>query len=313
MPVDRDHSRFGRRAVHGSLGDPSVWDCPACGAQNSGRRPEQGCEHCGAGDPLQSRAGSPVTGSVRPGDDLPAGIQPRVSEPARPAPVIRPEGQRLYRLIEYALHPGADISEVLRRSLVGSLPMQWGTLTGVIVDTLDPQQEDRLKMARLQPGVWLAHPEAIHEAPRAPQQIVVHPAVVGRMTFRESNLREAPQMITPDTGVPYPREIADGAASLLQWFGPRFCYTLSLALSNVAPELAAIDEPERFLPMAECQQWAQALLDVVPPEAAPPGPPEAPPSSPEEAQRIAATQQRLREGAVPMPVFREDGKGLGGL
>lgn len=340
MPVDHSHSRLGRTAAHGSLGDPTVWDCPACGAQNTGRRPEQGCGSCGSGDPLQSQAGLPLveqgTGGINPGGGIPStygrklpSVGPAEETLHSRSPLVPTAPQRIYRLIEYAFNPGAQYDDMLRRSLVGRIEMPWGTLTATIVDTVDSQQEDRLKMARMQPGVWLAEPEAMHKAAHPLQTMSYEEGARRALEYFETEHQKRTRPLRQETvmpletQVPNADEIRASARTFYLSFGARLTHTVAFALSSIASALTENSEPEKFLTGTECLQWAEALLLQVPldwqGDAVGPVAPETlgvegpPHSNPEEAQRIAAIKARLADAARPDPIYRENTKGLGGL
>jgi hypothetical protein len=218
---------------------------------------------------------------------------------------VRPVAQpvRVLRLIEYLIRPGADASTVLRNSLVGTLDMAWGQITASIVDSLDTNQEDRLQLAKRQPGVWLANPEAMTGAGPRENVFVGNKFEVGGFDSRRAprasedplgrwesgvaprpgTFSQDPEMITPDNGPEYSREVADNANYLIAKFGYRFAYTLALALSQIAPELDANAEPEKFLRADEALALASALMDQIPkdwqgeiPPAVPATPPDAP-------------------------------------
>jgi hypothetical protein len=242
------------------------------------------------------------------------------------------------RLIEYQLHPGQDLGMVLRNSLVGTLEMAWGSLTGCIVDTLDPQQEDRLRVAKLQPGVWLANPEAMgrtREDPlRVPQPwMQLQTPHVGRSAFQESNLtprtlavRVAPVADWPvdeiKEPVMMPRQPTDLAAQQIAQIevdGPILAYTLALALQAFAPTLddEEFDGRTLCLSASECLDLARALLAQVPlawieaqsgeiPATRVAGDEQARESLGEEEQaRRQALRDRLTQAARPEPIYRE--------
>jgi len=103
------------------------------------------------------------------------------------------------------------------------------------------------------------------------------------------------------------RNVAEG---VWQLGGPKLCYTLALALSTIAEELAGNSEPEKFLSSEECVALAQALMHLVPPEwegdreEESPAPP-AQPIDDEARQAARARAQRVKDAAVPTPVFKE--------
>lgn len=276
-------SRFSQQA--GRL-QVSAWNCPACGVKNEGRKPELGCAHCGSGDQGKSAGGSPVGPSkesratvpatassswerVRPPQPANGGPQPTESIQSR---VGAPA--KIYRLIEYLVADPALVQDVLRRSLVGTLHFPWGQLTGTIVDTLDLTQEDRLRMARMQPGVWLGNPPtgtgpAIQRIPRTLMTNI--DAVVINEFQRAAAAREAAAMEPPDTGPAFSeatrrfaQALYDLAESIEAGSGLRFIHTLALALSGVAQELQGNMEPEKFMPSEAALALANALLHLIP-------------------------------------------------
>lgn len=272
-------SRHTRAA--GGLGPVGPWDCPACGLKNEARAVEKGCLHCGSGDPTKSRAADPTVDPARPPQ-----VQQRVTRPVAaplrpvdvPVQTERATTRTIYRLIEYVITDAAAGREVLRRSLVGTMTFPWGQLTGAIIDSLDGQQEDRLRMARMQPGVWLGNSVVSDQpapvAPRARRQNEMERKVVLSLQ-EEADItahfaRKLP-METPDTGPAFTSEQArfaralyDLAESITRGSGYAFVHTLALALSNVALELEGNMEPEKFMPSAECLQLANALIQLIP-------------------------------------------------
>jgi hypothetical protein len=195
-------------------------------------------------------------------------------------PAVAPKTLTMYRLIEYVITDGVQGAEVLRRSLVGRLEFPWGAITGAIVDSLDNRQEDLIRMAQMQPGVWLGNPTVstvpvLHGVPGLP---VVKPMIPHSSTSndetdlftRAARMREV-AMDTPDTGPAYSQEIQQLAQLLLDLFervqagsGLRAIHTLALALSNVSVELEGNMEPEKFMSAAQCLQLANALLQLIP-------------------------------------------------
>lgn len=283
-----------RHGTHkGGLGAVGPWDCPACGVKNEGRQPEAGCVHCGSGDPTKSQAGSPMgpakgapvqraaASSTRQGISTPqdGNAGPRRAESSQPRVET---ATKIYRLIEYIITDPAAGAEVLRRALVGTMTFGWGTITGAIVDTTDTQQDDRLRMARMQPGVWLGNPAvsemvaegrmpSIAQLTRRMMTLGDPPAPAVNEFQRAAAAREAAAMDTPDTGPVYPAETRQLAQLLLDLFervtpgsGLRAIHTLALALSNVANELEGNMEPEKFMASEECLQLANALIHLLP-------------------------------------------------
>lgn len=234
-----------------------------------------------------------------------------VGEPARQSFVA---GTRILRLLEYVIHPGEDATEVLRRSLVGQMRFPWGTITGTIVDSSDPRQEDLLRLARMQPGVWMGNP-GVNEHPlleclQATQRLPEIPFLTGLSRVGAApaitDVARTP-MTTPDVGPPFTIEDANTAQLLLKLGGPRLCYTLALGLQAVLPELAS--EPERFLTEEEALRLASALMACLPKDwqgDAPedPGLPDQPPAPGTDA-RLAEIQERMRQASQPAPVYRE--------
>jgi hypothetical protein len=198
-----------------------------------------------------------------------------------PSVVLPAAATKIYRLIEYVItDPGAG-AEVLRRSLIGRLTFPWGAITGAIVDTLDGTQEDRLRMARMQPGVWVGNTAASvtdRSGPPTPATIAQVKALMdnGLTHYEEAAIaehyrtKETP-MELPDTGPAFTSEQArfahalyDLAESITPGRGYAFVHTLALALSNVSVELDGNMEPEKFMPSAAALQLANALMQLIP-------------------------------------------------
>lgn len=260
------------------LGVLSVWSCPACGKQNEGRKPEQGCAHCGAGDQSKGKAGGStaverVHAPMRPLPDAPSRLpEPRTGS-AGNAEVRGPvEPLRILRLIEYLIHPGQDADATLRRSLVGRMEMPWGTITATIVDSVDSRQEDLLRLAHRQPGVWMANPEAMHEKtpPRDRVRIQTAAQWAAESTFAAADLAEEEHRYAmenptpPDTGPSFTPDQAKIAQTIVLGYGYRIANTIALALSAIAEEVAGNMEPEKFLTREECLQLANALIQQLP-------------------------------------------------
>lgn len=340
MPVGRyndDGEKVGTPRKYGGkpdpLGAPVIWNCPACGGQNEGRRPEQGCGLCGSGDPTLGKAG---TVEVR--TEGPTGRQaapPHTVLPAamrsggKPAPRSSLEqsqpAEKVYRLLEYVIRPGQNADEVLRRSLVGTLRFPWGTLTGTVVDGIDGRQEDLLSLARRMPGVWLGNQEAMQM--KQDKKFTYSPIPSGTYLRNaeiplgdKSEVRVPPTSPPPDTGPAFTTADQDLALGILQLGdrgyvgGLKLCYTLALALQSIAEELAANQEPEKFLTYDEALALANALMQQIPedwqPEAegdaAPPPP--APEVEQADRQRARAAVSRIQDASKPSPVFREPPK-----
>lgn len=268
-----------------TLGVATVWTCPACGGKVEGRLIEQGCPTCGAGDPLKGQAGMERTEGAREAAEYTnkAVVEADTTQPAPSylptPPRLAPQAQvtRIVRLLEYLIAPGQDATDILRRSLVGTLQFPWGQLTGTIVDSVDLNQEDRLRVAKLQPGVWLARERALELQPQHPTLLPVIGAV-GRVPDRQTILLtdaekaaiaahyERKAMPTPDVGMPFTETQQKIAGAIADLGGYRLTYTLALALQGIAEELNASSEPEKFLSSQEALQLATALLDRVPSE-----------------------------------------------
>lgn len=287
-----------RHGTHkGGLGTLLAWDCPACGTKNEGRRPELGCQHCGSGDPTKSTAGGVQDiPAARHGERRPVELARDV---VRPTPErARPEGWDLgapptviYRLIEYVMSDAPGGQEALRRSLIGTMTLPWGRITGTIVDSLDSRQEDLLRMARMQPGVWVGNATVLnptgasdedHEAFYAAHrerlkqrqlQRALSPdpdPLVNQAVEELVALRRKP-MDAPDTGPAFSDEELNLAQALLHLVesnragaGLPFIHTLALALSNVAMELEGNMEPLKFMESAACSRLANALMSLIP-------------------------------------------------
>lgn len=280
-----------------TMGELTVWNCPACGKKNEGRPLQVGCAHCGAGDPVKSRAGT-ATGperraaepvqrtTARRAATVPPG-PPSVEAPGeiRPAKAMAAAtGTRILRMVEYLIKPGHNIDEVLRRSLVGRMDLAWGTLTGTIVDSIDQNQEDRLRLAKLQPGVWIANQRAGELAQATAPDTPMPPEVLDTFDEFDRKMRQrlgahnalqeplmaddsTPQdLIVPDTGPPYTQEQFNIAQMIYHLGAAKLCYTLALALQNVAQELEGNSEPDKFLSGEECLQFAEAFMQQVPPD-----------------------------------------------
>lgn len=312
MPVDHEHSRFGPKA---GLGTAALWLCPACGAQNEGRAIEQGCGHCGSGDPSKGQAGSArVERSAA--EEVPVQSKAPTALPLRRSTEPTPSKEaplRILRLIEYLVHPGQDFDPVLRRSLVGKIDMQWGSLTATIVDSCDARQEDLLGLARKQPGVWLANPAAMEtKAPGTwsgfpqPREFVApthatFDKVKRVMQDGMDEIQRRSQMEMPDTGPAFTTEQATLARNLSQFLGLRLINTLALALGSIAEELAGNAEPHKFLSREECLSFANALLHEIPDDWQGEGQ-EVEPPDPTPVQVSPAVEERLariREGSLP--------------
>lgn len=303
MPVGRpdpdgDGVISAHRGYRGkTLGPVVAWECPSCGKKNDGRQPEQGCGHCGAGDPHKSRAGaaqeSPRPAAPKVVPRRPA-LQPDTLSALEPPPpqvqqLMGHAGQfkqqdplRILRLIEYRIKPGQNIKDVLRRSLVGTMDMGWGTITGTIVDSIDANQEDRLRIAHLQPGVWVANQYAmelqekgIKDDPPHERAIPYNQAVgkylqefdAAHNAMQEKLMPEStqpPPPPVPDTGPAFSPVQFSQAQAILTIGGVKLCYTLALALQSIAQELEGNSEPEKFLSAEEALQLANALMQQVP-------------------------------------------------
>lgn len=322
MPVDLEHPRFGPQ--HG-LGRLTVWDCVACGLKNEGRTPEQGCVHCGAGDPAKSQPGSAssVPSLSAPVDPSPARTPQKADRDAGHAAASVVPAMRILRLIEYLILPGRDSDVLLRPSLVGRVELAWGTITATIVDSCDMRQEDLLGMARRQPGVWLANPDAMR--PQQPQQVAGFesrralvdrprtPLVVGKVGSLPSSTdiaRKEREM--PDTGPTWTREEGAFAHMLAVGQDFRLVNTLALALSSIAPELEGNSEPEKFLSAQECLRLANALLHQIPDDWRGDGveddaaPPPAAVAADPRAQDVVDRIDRIRAGSVPTALPWQD-------
>ncbi len=285
------------RGGHGDLGTATTWKCPGCGATNQGRKIEQGCGACGAGDPTKGTAGQPLVaqdppnappppdvGRVRLPPGGPAPENPRGAWESGVAPRPAASSIRVLRLIEYLIDPGklSAGEETLRRSLVGQMRYPWGTLTATIVDEVSSRQEDLLQLAHRQPGVWLGNSTVREmDAPIdnvSPGNISREAAVQRLRTYQETPMTTEPPPL-PDTGVAYSLETRNDAIFLVRQLGYRLANTIALALGSIAQELEGNSEPEKFLSSAECLQLANAILQQIPDDAWPAAaPPEEPPN-----------------------------------
>lgn len=82
---------------------------------------------------------------------------------------------------------------------------------------------------------------------------------------------ELPPM--PSTGPSFGEEEAKFAAFIAETYSLRLAHTLALALSQIAPELAANMEPLKFLSDQECLALANALMQRIPDDWDPQPPP----------------------------------------
>jgi len=229
---------------------------------------------------------------------------------------------RVLRLIEYLIKPGENADITLRRSLVGRMDMSWGTLTGTIVDSCDDRQEDLLRLARRQPGVWVTNSAAMEQAdqqdrgrrpvtsftfvpPPGPDGV---PGTIFNPFADAAKERERKSMDMPDTGPAFTENDQAIGTNILRLWGPKLAYTLALALAQIAPELDGSAEREKFLSSTEALGLANALMQAIPSdwlgdtddEVAPPtGDPGA-----DEARRQEVLD-RVRTGSVPTVVYRD--------
>lgn len=299
------------------LGLATIWDCPACGKKNEGRLPEVGCGHCGAGDPLKSRGGLPqVKGKAAatpprrtrlPEPEPPSDVRPATPQELHQIKAaMPPTTKRVLRLIEYLVKPGHNANDTLRRSLVGTMDLAWGSITATIVDSIDTNQEDRLRLAHQQPGVWISNPTVTEQ-----QEAQARTAdLQGIGTPTPDWVKREVQRMTPpappdppDTGPAFSHEQVMTAGILLARGGYRLCYTLALALQGISHEVDM--DPERFLSGEECLQLANALLAQIPPEWQADQAPAPTEVTAQDAAESQAALDRIRAGAVPKATFRE--------
>ena len=315
-------SRFGKASGDG-LGPAGPWKCPACMLQNEGRI-EQGCVHCGSGDPTKSRAGTPrmtdpdpprpdavprATRAPAPSPELADAAGRDLSHRAREAAGVPTQRQRVLRIIEYLIKPDANADDVLRNSLVGRMEFAWGSLTGVLVDSADLRQEDLLGLARRQPGVWLANPNAMVLQAAISQSTVpnyLETTHVKRLLDVDTGTRppmtqplppaEVPGTITPDTGLEFTTHDKDLAWKLIELGGYTLAHTIALALGTIAEELESNADPERLLSREAALRLASAIMFLIPDEWLTPTTP--PPSPVDPAQQAAIN--RVRDGSKPV-------------
>lgn len=283
------------------LGEVRVWNCPSCGKRNETQLPEHGCAHCGAGDQRLGKAGNPArteaagTGQPARGPLLQVAAStayadvPTDTRIARPLRDVPAASVRILRLIEYLVVPGKDVTWTLRNSLVGTLHFDWGQLTGTIVDSCDANQEDRLRLAKMQPGVWLGNEMTMRGrevkgiGSQPPLGANALDARVVAYNDQRSSLESEYHLIRerlkeplmsptpPDTGPAFTRDqevMAQQIRATGEYFGAgyKLCYTLALALQSIAEELAANIEPEKFLTREEALSLANALMAQIPAE-----------------------------------------------
>jgi hypothetical protein len=174
------------------------------------------------------------------------------------------------RLIEYLATPGqeAGLEETLRRSLIGTLSLAWGTMTASIVDSVDVNQEDRLQLAKRQPGVWLGNatlggktrPTRPELTPLESPLVSLSPSEVVAITkYFEKKEVPVPPTELPELPVKALLLVAQLAALDL-----RVAYTLALGLQTMAEAGKDAMEADKLLSPKECLAWAEALLAAVP-------------------------------------------------
>jgi hypothetical protein len=184
----------------------------------------------------------------------------RIQESVLTAPMV------VTRIIQYVAKPGKDAALVLtlRQALVGRYEFDWGTITGTIVDTVHPRQEDLLGMANRQPGVWMGGPRD-----------------VGRSSYQETTMAEppktapptpplevpppAPGMTVPDQGPAFDDTDAALATGLITMGGYEFAYTIAMSLQSFvsAIEAETMERP-RYLTPDRCLRIASAILHYIP-------------------------------------------------
>lgn len=309
-------SRFGRAAGDG-LGPAGPWKCPACGVQNDGRI-EKGCVHCGSGDPTKSRAGKPPAPSVELAQAAAQDLVQRAKAAAgeakaqggnRVVAAGQPQMQRILRVIEYLIKPDHNADDVLRNSLVGRMDFAWGSLTGVMVDSMDLRQEDLLGLARRQPGVWLANPNAMVLQAALSQGKVpnIDPTNAKRLLDVDTGPRprptmtqplppaDLPDLTTPDTGVSFDINDKRMAWELITIGGYQLAHTLALALGTIAEELESNADSERLLSKDQALRLANAIMFLIPDEWLTPEPP---PTAPRDQAQQSAID-RVRDASRP--------------
>ena len=87
-------------------------------------------------------------------------------------------------------------------------------------------------------------------------------------------------MEMPQTGPAFTGEDAEMARGIARAYGLKFAHTLALALSQIAPELEANMEPEKFITSEECLRLASALMQLIPADWAGDAALEPPPNGP---------------------------------
>lgn len=241
-----------------------VWTCVSCGEKNEGRPLEQGCGFCGVGDPTKAPPAPAADRGAATGEPLrsPADPPSARSVSQRSGARREPEtGLKIYRLLEYTFATEQAMRETLQRSLVGQVHLGHVSITGCIVDDVSLLQEDRLRMARLQPGVWLSGPKQTEP--------MDHPSI---------------EEFGKDPVVPQPPRPTALSLDLTQALRPlplAFLRTLFLGLSSVVAELPTTPSTE-YLTRAEAESLIYWLESILPAEET-----EAPPDrTPEEQQRL---------------------------
>ena len=280
MPLERG-SRFGR---HGTLGQAAVWDCPNCGEKQIGRRPEDGCGSCGVGTPAHTPPAPKLSASTPTAStEVPSATPLWTGDSARGFERVQPETHRIYRLIEYTFQPGASVDAILRRSLIGRMDLGAVAITGCIVDDLTNLQQDRLKMARMQPGVWSG--KQLADEGSRPVLGWVPPDFQ-----REFLPRKVPTMTPPTTIDPRPFGFSwdQVPTPLLR--------VIHLGLIAVLEELPT-KPSEEYLSRAQVVAIISEIEALLPPE-------DAPVPTPEDQERRNAAIDRAK-GAPPTPIYVE--------
>lgn len=318
-------SRFSRHRLEG-VPQQFAWACPNCGTEQTGKI-EAGCTNCGSGKPGEAPATGEQERAVGRAATPPSTeVQPVTRSGGTPehAPVERSKVHKVYRLIEYVFATPEAVQETLRRSLIGTVSMPNVTITGCIVDDLSMQQEDRLRMARMQPGVWMgaSNPEMIldpsrlqlggfdsRQAGRAPENLAgseerrVAPSP-GTIDLIKQDMAKAVDTIERKAAWGSMTD-TDPIKGHLGALPDKILRSLGLALLVAIAQFPEQEDPE-WLSQQEAGDLAEWIQGQVPPtEEETRFAQEPPPTSPEDAARIAQLKQAMADAAQPAPTYRE--------
>jgi hypothetical protein len=242
-------------------------------------------------------------------------------QPAEPAPAALV----VTRIVQYACLPGYEtqLEEILLKSLVGKVQLEWGTMTAAVVDDLSPRQQDILGLLGRQPGVWEARkirPLDGNQPGPSPLQRAIDDAKAGRPRvsvpptparetpawFREEVEAAMTDRIVPDTGPTFSVLDQQLAKALVSLCGLQVAYTIAVALQSME---GVTDDDPKLLKSQECYALANAIIQLIPDEYLQETPPPAPstPNPAAEAERQVARDRvaAIQAGSIPVPTFKE--------